>query len=292
MVASVRKGAAKKSGKAVSRGSSKEPSIAIVGCGNIGGSLLFALAKNEAFRTRKLIACDTDSARVHELATEFGVSAETDPEKAIAAAEIVVLALTPGDARLFLSGRRRAKALAGKIVISVSVGISIAQVAKAFPGASIARVMPNLPMAIGLGMSCIYAEADGAAESARQLFETTGLTLRLSREEDLDIGMAIASCGPAFFYTALEAIVDGGVFAGLSRESAELMAAQTMLGSAALLLEGGSSASDLREYVSTPGGTTVEGLYVLEKAGVRAAFMKAVGKASQKARIIREQLEG
>ena len=173
------------------------------------------------------------------------------------------------------------------LLISIAAGVPLARMETALPaGARVVRVMPNTPAFVGASASA-YALGKAAksedGELTQRLFSSVGLALQV-KESLLDAVTGLSGSGPAYAFVIIEALSDGGVAAGLPRDVATRLAAQTLLGSAKLLLETGQHPGALKDMVTSPGGTTVEGLHELEKAGVRGALMNAVRAAAEKSR--------
>jgi pyrroline-5-carboxylate reductase len=173
------------------------------------------------------------------------------------------------------------------LLISIAAGVPIARLeAGLAPGARVIRVMPNTPALVGASASAFALgksapPADG--QVAQKLFSAVGVAYQV-KESLLDAVTGLSGSGPAFVFLMLEALSDGGVAAGLPRDIATKLAAQTMLGSAKMLLETGLHPGALKDMVTSPGGTTIEGIHELEKAGVRAALINAVRAATEKSK--------
>ncbi len=173
------------------------------------------------------------------------------------------------------------------LLISIAAGVPIARLeAGLAPGARVIRVMPNTPALVGASASAFALgksaqPADG--QVAQKLFSAVGVAYQV-KESLLDAVTGLSGSGPAYVFLMLEALSDGGVAAGLPRDIATKLAAQTMLGSAKMLLETGLHPGALKDMVTSPGGTTIEGIHELEKAGVRAALINAVRAATEKSK--------
>jgi pyrroline-5-carboxylate reductase len=153
-------------------------------------------------------------------------------------------------------------------------------------GARVIRVMPNLPCAVGEGATayCLGKNADeGDGEAVREFFDSVGITVELE-EGLIDAATGLSGSGPAYFYSIIKALTDAGVKEGLPRDLAEKLAAQTAKGAGAMVLKSGKSPDELIDMVRSPGGTTAEGLKVMEERGVAEAMIEAVRAATKKAR--------
>jgi pyrroline-5-carboxylate reductase len=146
--------------------------------------------------------------------------------------------------------------------------------------------MPNLPATVGAGMTAVFSEADADWEIAREILASIGEVERLTSEAQIDTATALAGGGPAFACLVVEALADGGVKCGLPREVAQRLALSTLGGTAKYLQKTGLHPAIVRERVSSPGGTTIAGLLVLEQAAVRAAFISAIDAATERAQAL------
>jgi pyrroline-5-carboxylate reductase len=172
-------------------------------------------------------------------------------------------------------------------VLSIAAGVPTTRIeALAGGGLAVVRAMPNTPAIVREGASAVAAGASATDEDlvwAEEILRVVGTVTRV-READLDAVTGLSGSGPAYVFLVAEALVEGGVLAGLSRPVAEHLVTQLLVGSAALLAESGESAATLRGQVTSPGGTTAAGLHALERAGVRAAFLDAVASATERSR--------
>jgi pyrroline-5-carboxylate reductase len=170
------------------------------------------------------------------------------------------------------------------LVISILAGVTLNKLEAAFPGKPIVRAMPNTPATIGAGMTAIapgvYAD-DEALQQARNILEVVGDVVDVP-ESLMDAVTGLSGSGPGYVAVVVEALTDGGVAEGLPRAIAARLALQTLLGTAQLLAESGMHPAELKDRVTSPGGTTIAGIAELEKAGVRSAFMEAIRAASRR----------
>ncbi len=272
--------------------------IAIVGCGSMGEAILAGLLR-AGHAPRDLVVAERMPQRAEFLASTYGVRTASITEAA-ESAHLVMVAVKPGDVDPAIveiaevAGRAGAQSVE-QVLVSVVAGLSTAYFEARLPvGSPVIRVMPNTPALVGKGVSALakgrFATDEQLAEAAR-LFEAVGVVHTVS-EAQLDAVTAVSGSGPAYFFLFIEALVDAGVAAGLSRSLVTELAVQTMAGSAAMLTErlgadaaqaaaGGVSRPDttavqLRAAVTSPGGTTAAGLRELERGGLRAVVAAAV----------------
>jgi pyrroline-5-carboxylate reductase len=255
--------------------------VLIVGGGRMGEALLGGLL---ASGRRDVAVVEVVEARREELARRHGVEVLASAVRADGA----VLAVKPGD----VADAARAVAEAGcSRVLSVAAGVTTAAISEACGGRlRVVRAMPNTPALVGAGAAAISA-GPGAGEEdmawAEEILGAVGVVVRVA-EKDLDAVTGVSGSGPAYVFLVAEALAEAGVLAGLARDVAEKLAFQTLLGSAKLLVEGGSSPAALKAAVTSPGGTTAAGLRELELHGVRAAFLEAVMAATERSRELGE----
>jgi pyrroline-5-carboxylate reductase len=173
------------------------------------------------------------------------------------------------------------------LVISIAAGVTLARMESALPpGTRVVRVMPNTPALVGASASAFALGRSATPEDGHlvcRLFSAVGVALQV-KESLLDAVTGLSGSGPAYVYMMIEALSDGGVAAGLPREVATKLAAQTLLGAAKMALETSIHPGALKDMVTSPGGTTIEGVHELEKAGLRAALMNAVRAATEKSK--------
>lgn len=266
--------------------------IAVIGCGNLGSALVRGLITNLfSENPAQIIACDSVAEKVGILKQELGVRSTTDCAAASEGAHAIIIAVKPTEVSKALHVLKKAleDTVPKPLIISVAAGISVMalqhSLGEEFP---LVRVMPNLPCLIGEGMSAIFAENCDDAETTQKIFQTLGETLRVDKEQELHVVTALSAGGPAFLFTVIEALADGGVKMGLARDKALKLAAQTMRGTGAMVLETGKHPGELKDMVASPGGTTIAGLHVLENACVRGAFIAAVEASTERARRLSE----
>ncbi|WP_156613995.1 pyrroline-5-carboxylate reductase [Mycobacterium sp. 852002-51961_SCH5331710] len=281
--------------------------IAIVGGGSIGEALLSGLLR-AGRQVKDLVVAEKDPNRAQYLADTYSVLVTT-VANAVDHASYVIVAVKPADVAGLVDEIVDAAAnaesdTAEQVFVTVAAGVTTEYYENKLPaGAPVIRVMPNAPMVVGGGVSALSAGRFATAEQMKEvsaIFDAVGGVLTVP-ESQLDAVTAISGSGPAYFFLMVEALVDAGVDAGLSRSAATDLVAQTMAGSAAMLLDrldraadaaGGASGSSgagmdttpaqLRATVTSPGGTTAAGLRELERGGLRAAVARAVEAAKKR----------
>jgi pyrroline-5-carboxylate reductase len=259
--------------------------LGFLGSGKMASALARGVVASGAFAPADVIVSDVVSAAAEALAKATGAGiARTNAELA-AGADHIVLCVKPHDAVNALTDL--GPALQGKLIISIVAGLSTKVLEDAAgKGARVIRVMPNTPALVGQGAAAYAlgtAATDADAEVVEKLFRSVGLIVRV-KEALLDAVTGLSGSGPAYVFTVIEALADGGVLMGLPRDLAIQLAAQTVVGAATMVRETGEHPATLRDQVTSPGGTTIAGLEALEKAGLRSALISAVRVATERSR--------
>lgn len=257
--------------------------IAIVGLGKLGGILL------RAFLDQELVSAEQITATVHhednaEKRTRlFGLTVATDNLAAVRGADIVLLCVKPAGVEAVC--REIAPEMPGKLLVSVAASVPISEIEKVLGDVPVVRAMPNTPSVIGSGMTGLSAgnfADEEHLEMAKSLFDAVGRTVVLD-EKHMNAVTGLSASGPAFIYVILESLAEAGVKVGLPRDVATLLAAQTTLGAAGMVLDRGSHPALLKDEVTTPAGCTIDGLLELEEGGLRVTLIKAVVRATERA---------
>lgn len=248
------------------------------------GEALLAGLINSGYRTEQLAVAEPLVQRAAVLSRRYGVAVNAEARVAATAADMVVLAVKPADIDTVVGELANVVSVPGveQLVVSLAAGIPTARLEARLPeGAPVVRVMPNTPMLVGAGISAI---AGGRYVLARHLEQVSGLlgtvgAVVIVPESQLDAVTALSGSGPAYFFLVAEAMIEAGVGMGLPRDTASDLVVQTISGSAAMLAAGGEGPRNLRAAVTSPGGTTAAAVRVLERAGIRSAFMDALRAA-------------
>jgi len=256
--------------------------IGFIGSGRMASALLEGVLRAAIAPAEDIIITDKLPAAAQDLARRTGVQARPSNADVAADAALLILCVKPGDVPAALAD---AGDLSGKLLISIAAGVPLRRLREWAPGnPRLIRVMPNTPALIGQGAAA-FAAADGATPEdlalAERIFGAVGAVVRV-KEELLDAVTGLSGSGPAFVYTVVEALADGGVLMGLPRDISLRLAAQTVLGAAAMVLQTGLHPAQLRYQVTSPGGTTIAGLEALESAGLRSALIGAVRAATER----------
>jgi pyrroline-5-carboxylate reductase len=255
------------------------PTVAVLGAGKIGESLLAGLLA-DGHPAEKLMFVERVAARSAEVAERHGIAA-VDVRTAADTADMLVVAVKPQDIEAVLSELAPAVG-PDTLLVSLCAGLPSSLFAAKLPaGTPVVRVMPNTPMTVGQAMCAISPGAhatEAHLEDVENLLRSVGDVVRVP-ESQQDTVTAISGSGPAYFFYLIEAMIDAGVLLGLPRATATRMVTQVALGSARMLSESGEHPALLREAVTSPGGTTAVATRELERHGVRAAMLAAVEAA-------------
>lgn len=263
-----------------------QPTLGFLGAGKMATALARGFLKAGLVSPGSLIASDPVAAARDAFATATGGRAAASNDEVAAAADLLFLAVKPDQVVSLLSELRPRLSPARHLLVSIAAGVPLSRLESAAPGIRCIRVMPNTPALVGASASAFACGAGVTppdADRVQQLLGSVGVAL-VVKESLLDAVTGLSGSGPAYAFLMIEALADGGVAAGLPREVAQKLAAQTLLGAAAMVLETGQHPGALKDAVCSPGGTTIEGMHVLEQGGVRAALISAVRAAAGKAR--------
>jgi pyrroline-5-carboxylate reductase len=260
--------------------------VAILGCGKIGESLLSGLLSAKWRESSEVVASCRREERAGELRERYGIEATLSNGEAAAGAGLVVIAVKPQDMKALL-GEIGPTLSPEQTVISVAAAIRTARIeARIAPGVPVVRAMPNAPSVVHEGIAGICAGAHAGDEHlalAEECLSHLGAVVRVP-EQYMDGVTAVSGSGPAYYALIAEAMIEAGLLLGLSREVTTQLVVQTMLGTAKLLRDEHVHPVELREAVTSPGGTTIQAIRELESAGVRAAFLNAIQAAMERSR--------
>lgn len=262
--------------------------VAVLGLGAMGSALVRGWLTTGTLTGSQITAYDVDAGRLAAGAAELGIEAAPNAGAAAAKATVVLLAVKPQDALAAAQeayrGLRPSRSGA-PLLLSIAAGLTVAKLEQAVADVPVIRVMPNTPALVGAGASAFSRgklAGDAQAETAMALLSAVGLAYEV-KESLLNAVTGLSGSGPAYLYLAIEALADGGVRNGLPRDVAQSLAAQTVLGAAKMVLETGEHPGQLKDRVTSPGGTTIAALATLEAAGFRSALIEAVTVAAKRA---------
>lgn len=264
----------------------KGQKIGFLGGGAMGEALISGLLRAGLATPAAIYISDVKTARLEYLAQKFGVNTTGKNTEVAGKSDIVVLAVKPqvmGPLLLDIAPSARPD----QIFISIAAGINTGYIESYLKGpVPVIRVMPNTPCLVGEGASAVSAGKHAGSEcvdKALAIFAAAGKAVEVP-EALLDIVTGLSGSGPAYMYLILEGLIDGAVKLGLPRDLARVLIAQTMLGAAKMVLETGDHPAELKDQVTTPGGTTMAGLGALEEGGLRSVLMKAVEAAARRSK--------
>lgn len=258
--------------------------IAFIGSGNMGEAMIHGLLKKDMITPGQIVAADPRIERLEELHARYQIRYTTDNLDAATQSNILVLSVKPqvlDDVLPEVRGGARTCSL----VVSIVAGAPIKKIADGLANASVVRVMPNTPARVGQGISVWTATTEvpeSQREQARQLLRAFGEEIFVKDEDYLDMATALSGTGPAYIFLFMEAMVDAGVHLGFSRHVAEKLVLQTMRGSVEYAAQSGQHLAMLRNEVTSPGGTSAEAIYQLEKGSLRTVISRAIWAAYQR----------
>ena len=262
----------------------EERRVAFLGGGRMGEALASGLVRSKARTKSELIVTCRRQERAAEIAKRLGVQTTLSNKEAVAWAQTVVLTVKPQDMEALL-GQIAGSVTPEHLVVSFAAGIRTSYIERYLnPGVPVVRTMSNVPVLVDEAMSVVSAGSSAGDKHlavAEELLSAVGRVIRLP-EKHQDAVTATSGSGPAYFFLLAEAMIEACILLGLSRDVATELIIQTMLGSAKMLRDTGKHPVELREMVTSPGGTTIAAIRHLEEAGVRAAFLNAIDAACKR----------
>lgn len=266
--------------------------IGFLGSGNMAEAIIHGLIKSGMTTGASISASDKNIKRLNSIVEEYGIEGYNKNFEVARRSDIVILAVKPQTIDPVLKDIKD-ELSSEKILVSIAAGIKVSKIADKLKNETkIVRVMPNTPAIVLSGVSAIYAGknvSDCEKKIIMSLFEAIGKTVSIENEELMDAVTGLSGSGPAFVYTFIEALSDGGVKEGLSRKDALTLAAQTVLGSAKMVLEQDKHPAQLKDMVTSPGGTTIAGVAKLEEKGFRSSVISAVEAAVKRSKALGEK---
>jgi pyrroline-5-carboxylate reductase len=263
----------------------KKIRVAVIGGGAMGEAMVKGLLDKKVAAPQDIVVSDISPIRRELLSREYGVSTLADNKRAVANADLIILAVKPQNLPQVME---EIKGLAPEqLVLSIVAGTALSNLCQGLNHSSVIRAMPNMPAQIGEGMTIWTATAEteqNQKELARTVLDALGKEIYVTDEKYLSMATALSGSGPAYVFLFIEALVDAGVHIGLPRDMAQELVIQTILGSTFAVDKTGKHPADLRNMVTSPGGTTTEALLRLEKGRFRSLLLEAVAAAYKKAK--------
>jgi pyrroline-5-carboxylate reductase len=260
--------------------------LGFVGGGQMAEALIKGLLSKELLKPGRITASDLSEDRRNHLKESFGINITSENKEAVTGSEIVILAVKPQVMSIVLEDIGPVVS-SNHIVVSIAAGITIHSLEKRFPkGTRVVRVMPNTPALVQAGAAALCkgtVASPGDLDIVRQILEAVGKAVVVP-EALMDAVTGLSGSGPAYVFTVIEGLIDAGVREGLPRTVAQELVVQTVLGAALMCQNTGKHPAELTAMVTSPGGTTVAGLHVLERAALRGILMDAVRAATERSR--------
>lgn len=262
--------------------------IGVIGAGKIGSAILRGLVGAGLVEKGQVMASDPQGELRKRVGAEIGIRVTADNAEACEFADVVILAVKPQVVQAVLQplGKSLGKE---RLLVSVAAGVPTEKLQSLLePGARVVRVMTNTPCVVGAAASAYAGGAHATQadlEKVGQVFSSVGIALPMD-ERYLDAVTGLSGSGPAYVLLFIESLVDGGVQVGLSRDAALRLALQTVYGSAKMALESGKHLGELKDEVTSPGGTTIAGLFALERGGFKGTIMEAILQATKRSRAL------
>ena len=271
----------------------KGKKIGIIGTGNMAGAMIGALLRNNEVNSEQITASDPSPKQREIVAEKYAIMVTAENEEAVKSADIVILSVKPQVLPAVLS-ELKGKIPSGGLVFSIVAGMPIATIQKGLSHKAVIRSMPNTPAQISAGMT-VWTGSEDVSDSqraeARVILEAMGQELYVKQEDALNMATAVSGTGPTYVFLLAEALVDAAVHLGFSRRDARLIVLETIKGSVEFALQSDLHLAQLRNMVTSPGGTSAEAIYQLEKGGMRTLLSKAVWAAYQKSQLLGKKSE-
>ena len=258
--------------------------FAFIGGGNMAEALIKGLLSGLGVTPQQIMATDVVPERRTYMHTTYGITASADNKHAVQESTVVILAVKPQIMPMILE-EIAPVVNSEKLVISIAAGITLQTLQRALGDSRrVVRVMPNTPALVLAGAAGISPGKAATAQDValvERIFNAVGRAMVVS-DEMMDVVTGLSGSGPAFIFALIEGLADGGVLMGLARQTAILLAAQTVLGAAKMVLETGKHPGELKDMVTSPAGTTIAGMHALESGGLRGLMMEAVRRATER----------
>ncbi|MFU0824502.1 pyrroline-5-carboxylate reductase [Clostridium sp.] len=263
-----------------------DKSIGFIGCGNMASAIIKGIVKSELISPEKIIASNPSSGKLNKIKEETGILITNDNLEVAKFSKILFLSVKPNKYKDVIYEIKDSIS-DDVVIVTIAAGISIRNIEEYFgKDVKVVRTMPNTPALVGEGMSVLSPNelvTKNEMEEVENIFKCFG-KIEVMEESYIDIVTSLTGSSPAYVYMFIEALADGAVLMGLPRAKAYKMAAQAVYGSAKMVLETGKHPGELKDEVCSPGGTTIEAVYSLEKDGLRGAVIEAMKKCTEKAK--------
>ena len=259
--------------------------IGLIGCGNMGQAIIEGMIASGNYQKENIIVSEVDSKRIESMKEKYGVVFTNNSIEVVKQSDIVILAIKP-HTYFNVVHEIKDSIEQDQIIVTIAAGISIAQMESWFTyPTKVVRTMPNTPLMVGEGMTVISGNEEVTVEElelVKQIFQSAG-KVEIIEEKYMDAIPAVSGSSPAYVYMFIEALADGAVLQGIPRNQAYKLASQAVLGAAKMVLETNEHPGKLKDQVCSPGGTTIEAVYALEKSGFRGAIIEAMNACTDKA---------
>ncbi len=268
-------------------------SIAVIGSGNMAGAMIGALLRKNEVTPEQITASDPYPEQRQQVKEKYQINVTEKNRDAVAGAEIVIFSVKPQVLPTVMADLK-GSIPGSSLIFSIVAGMPISTIQKGLSHKSVIRTMPNTPAQISSGMTVWTASkevSDEQREQAKVILEAMGKELYVGNEDSLNMATAVSGTGPTYVFLLAEALIDAAVHLGFSRRDARLIVLETLKGSVEYALQSDSHLAELRNMVTSPGGTSAEAIYQLEKGGMRTILSKAVWAAYQKSQLLGKKAE-
>jgi pyrroline-5-carboxylate reductase len=271
----------------------KNKQVGILGTGNMGEALIHGLLHGHLCRPDQIFCSDVRAERLKTIREKYGVKTTSHNMEVVKQSDILILSVKPQIMKPVVEEIAKHLDLS-KLIISIAAGVPLEAIEScARKDLKLIRVMPNICVSVREGISAIAAGKHAMKDDlmmAKMIFDSVGKSLFIE-EYLLDAVTGLSGSGPAYIFLIIDALADAGVKVGLSRDDALILASQTVLGAAKMLIETGEHPGKLKDMVTSPGGTAIAGLHTLEEGGLRTTLINAVEVATQRARVLGEMMK-
>lgn len=262
--------------------------VAFIGGGVMGEAMIKGLLNQKLVKANQIIVADPNKDRLKQLKVAYGITTTTSNIQAVEKAEVMVLSVKPQVMGKVLP-ELRGRVDGVRLIVSIVAGVTLKSISESLLNARVVRSMPNTPGQIGQGITVWVASSDVEQEQEKQtelLLGALGEHIHVGDERFLDMATALSGSGPAYVFMFMEAMIDAGVHMGFSRRDAEQLVTQTIMGSVMYAQQSGLHSAQLRNQVTSPGGTTAEALHQMEKGGLRTVLSEGIWAAYRRSQAL------